>query len=69
MTIAPMSDDKSVARRTFAALRELREALRTRFGADLHELSMGMSGDLTEAIEEGTTCVRIGSALFGPRTP
>ncbi len=67
MTIAPFSDDPSVARTAFARLRELRNTLQDRYRIALPELSMGMSGDLREAIEEGATCVRIGSALFGPR--
>lgn len=67
MTIAPLSDDPTVARRTFANLRIIRNELATRFGAPLRELSMGMSGDLDLAIAEGSTLVRIGSALYGPR--
>lgn len=67
MTIAPLSDDPAVARRTFAALRELRDQLAARAGAPLRELSMGMSGDLEPAIAEGSTLVRIGTALFGVR--
>ena len=67
MTIAPFADDPSVARTAFARLRELRNTFQERYRIALPELSMGMSGDLREAIEEGATCVRIGSALFGPR--
>jgi pyridoxal phosphate enzyme (YggS family) len=67
MTIAPLSDDPAVARRTFANLREIRDSLATRFGAALPGLSMGMSGDLDAAIAEGSTLVRVGSALYGPR--
>jgi PLP dependent protein len=67
MTIAPFDPDPSVARRAFASLRELRDRLQDRFATPLPELSMGMTGDLREAIEEGSTCVRVGSALFGPR--
>jgi uncharacterized pyridoxal phosphate-containing UPF0001 family protein len=54
------------ARRDFAALRQLRNALRQRFpvGISLAELSMGMSDDFEVAIEEGATIVRIGSALL-----
>lgn len=69
MTIAPLSDDPDVARRTFANLRMIRDALALRFGVPLHELSMGMSGDLAEAIAEGSTQVRVGTALFGHRPP
>jgi len=67
MTIAPLSDDPAVAHRTFASLRSIRDDLAARFGLPLHELSMGMSGDLEAAIAEGSTQVRIGAALFGPR--
>ena len=67
MTIAPLSGDPAVAARCFARLRELRDALAAQSGAPLRELSMGMSGDLDEAIREGSTLVRVGSALFGER--
>jgi pyridoxal phosphate enzyme (YggS family) len=67
MTIAPLSDDSEIARRTFANLREIRDSLAARFGAPLRGLSMGMSGDLDAAIAEGSTLVRVGSALYGPR--
>jgi pyridoxal phosphate enzyme (YggS family) len=67
MTIAPLSDDPVIARRTFANLREIRDTLATQFGTPLRELSMGMSGDLEAAIAEGSTLVRVGSALYGPR--
>ncbi|MBI3886419.1 MAG: alanine racemase, partial [Opitutae bacterium] len=67
MTIAPFSDDPAVARRTFANLRTIRDELAARFGVPLAELSMGMSGDLDAAIAEGSTMVRVGSALFGAR--
>lgn len=67
MTIAPLSDDPAVAHRTFANLRTIRDGLTVRFGVPLRELSMGMSGDLEAAIAEGSTQVRVGSALFGPR--
>jgi pyridoxal phosphate enzyme (YggS family) len=67
MTIAPLSDDPAVARATFANLRAIRDQLAASQGATLRELSMGMSGDLDAAIAEGSTMVRVGSALFGPR--
>jgi hypothetical protein len=56
-----------VAARAFAGLRELRDRLAGQFGVPLRELSMGMSGDLAEAIAAGSTLVRVGSALFGAR--
>src|SRR3954471_10672036 len=61
MTIAPLSDDPAVARRTFANLRAIRDELAARSGRPLRELSMGMSGDLDAAIAEGSTLVRVGS--------
>jgi pyridoxal phosphate enzyme (YggS family) len=67
MTIAPLSDDPDVARGTFRALREIRDSLAARFGVPLQELSMGMTQDLELAIAEGSTCVRVGTALFGKR--
>ena len=67
MAVAPLSDDPAVADRTFAELRLCRDALAARFGVALPELSMGMSGDLESAVAAGSTCVRVGSALFGSR--
>jgi PLP dependent protein len=67
MTIAPLSDDPDLARRTFANLRAIRDDLATRLGPPLRELSMGMSSDLEAAIAEGSTLVRIGTALYGSR--
>ncbi len=67
MTIAPLSNDPAVARRAFAALRALRVRLAQEFSAPLPVLSMGMSGDLAAAVTEGSTLVRIGTALFGAR--
>lgn len=68
MTIAPLDEDPESARACFRGLRGLRDQLaRKHSGIDLRELSMGMSGDFEIAIEEGSTLVRIGTALFGPR--
>lgn len=67
MTIAPLSSDPSVAARAFARLRALRDSLAAKSGAPLRELSMGMSSDLEAAVAEGSTQVRIGTALFGER--
>lgn len=67
MTIAPLSDDPAVARSCFAALRNCRDRLEASFGVALPELSMGMSGDLEVAIQEGSTMVRVGTALYGKR--
>jgi pyridoxal phosphate enzyme (YggS family) len=68
MTVAPLDEDPETARRCFRDLRTLRDALAQRHPrVDLGELSMGMSGDYEIAIEEGSTLVRIGTALFGVR--
>lgn len=67
MTIAPLSPDPAVARRTFANLRNVRDQLAAQLGAPLRELSMGMTGDLAAAVAEGSTLVRVGTALYGPR--
>ncbi len=69
MTIGPLEGGRDAARRAFAGLRELVERLRQRTGLALPELSMGMSGDLEEAVAEGSTLIRVGSALFGERDP
>ena len=67
MTVAPLSDNPDGARRAFSALRELRDRLAREHGTPLPELSMGMTGALEAAIAEGSTLVRVGTALFGPR--
>ena len=67
MTVAEDTGDERVLRETFSGLRELREKLRRAAGLPLPELSMGMSGDYMIAVEEGSTIVRVGSAIFGPR--
>ena len=66
MTVPPPTPIQEGARRYFAALRELRDGLLHRW-PDLLELSMGMSGDYSIAVEEGATMVRVGTALFGDR--
>jgi len=67
MTIATNSPDPEDARRCFRLLREVRDRLVGQGLGDLRELSMGMSGDLEVAIEEGSTLLRVGSAVFGER--
>jgi len=62
MTVPPFTDDPEGARPYFHQLRELRERL-----GGLDVLSMGMSNDFEVAIEEGSTCVRIGTGIFGER--
>jgi len=67
MTIAPYSPEPEKSRPHFAGLRELRDKIEADTGLRLPVLSMGMSGDFGVAVEEGSTCVRIGTALFGER--
>ncbi len=70
MTVPPFTDDPEGARPYFRRLRELREGLAARNlpAVNLDILSMGMSHDFEVAIEEGSTCVRLGTAIFGTRT-
>lgn len=69
MTIPPYSEDPGGARQYFRGLRELREkiALRNLPRVKMDVLSMGMSHDFEVAIEEGSTCIRVGTAIFGER--
>lgn len=67
MTMAALAADEDEQRRTFALLRQLRDASQAR-GQVGHELSMGMSGDYLVAVEEGATMVRLGTLLFGERS-
>jgi len=72
MTLAPNTDEEAPVRAAFRKLAAARRELETRFpgtagGLDLSCLSMGMSGDFETAIEEGSTMLRIGSAIFGER--
>ncbi len=67
MSIGQPVERPEQARREFAALRELRDRAARALGVALPQLSMGMSGDYEVAVEEGSTLVRIGTALFGAR--
>lgn len=68
MTVPPLDENPETARVSFRRLRELHDELVRSYPAlDFSELSMGMSGDFEIAIEEGSTLVRIGTALFGAR--
>jgi hypothetical protein len=69
MTVPPFTDDPEGARPYFRNLRDLRDRLTVRNlpSVSLDVLSMGMSHDFEVAIEEGSTCVRIGTAIFGER--
>ena len=69
MAIPPFREDPEQARPFFVALRQIRDRLQDSEGVALPELSMGMSHDFSVAIQEGATLVRIGTALFGPRSP
>src|SRR6266540_5883965 len=68
MTLAPLTDDEDVQRRTFRGLRLLRDRIKEEEGVWLPTLSMGMSGDYASAAQEGATVIRLGTVLFGPRT-
>lgn len=67
MTIAPYARDPEKVRPVFRRLRELQTRCAERLGVPFPVLSMGMSGDFEVAIEEGSTLIRIGTALFGER--
>ena len=68
MTVGPNTRDEDKKRQSFIDLRELSYYLNQQSGErKLKELSMGMSGDYELAVEEGSTMVRLGTALFGPR--
>jgi len=69
MTVPPYTEDPNGARPFFRKLRALRDRIAERKlpAAGMHVLSMGMSHDFEIAIEEGSTCVRVGTAIFGAR--
>jgi hypothetical protein len=69
MTVPPFTDDPEGARPYFRRLRELRDQIAARKlpAIGMEELSMGMSHDFEVAIQEGSTCVRVGTAIFGAR--
>lgn len=69
MTIPPLAPEGEASRKYFRKLRELRDDFAARFQISLRHLSMGMTGDFVVAIEEGATLVRVGTAIFGKRTP
>jgi PLP dependent protein len=66
MTVPPWSEDAETARPYFRELRRLRDEAAVRFPW-VTQLSMGMSNDFSVAIEEGSTCVRVGTSIFGKR--
>ena len=68
MTIGPRTTDLEKIRKSFIQLRELRDSINQSIKqANMRVLSMGMSGDYEIAVEEGSTMVRLGTALFGAR--
>lgn len=68
MTMAPFTQDVNIIRKSFISLRNTANLLKNKFPSlDFSELSMGMSGDFEIAIEEGSTQVRVGTAIFGER--
>ena len=70
MTMAPFYQDPQDARPHFVALRQLRDDLARDYAMpDLQELSMGMTNDYVQAVQEGASMIRVGSAIFGPRQP
>jgi len=71
MTVGPLTQEESAIRKSFRMLYALREKINDQLTTDkqLHELSMGMSSDFEIAIEEGSTMIRLGTALFGKRKP
>lgn len=68
MTMAPLGADETELRKVFSGLRTLRDRIESSLGTKLPELSMGMSQDYETAIAEGSTIVRIGTAIFGGRS-
>ena len=66
MTMAPLTDNEMIIRKSFRDLRNLKDEINNK-GYSLTELSMGMTSDFEIAIEEGATMLRIGSAIFGER--
>lgn len=66
MTIAPLTNNQNLIRKSFRDLAELKNKINAK-GFNLTELSMGMTSDFEIAIEEGATMLRIGSAIFGER--
>ncbi|MGH9399761.1 MAG: YggS family pyridoxal phosphate-dependent enzyme [Thermoanaerobaculia bacterium] len=67
MAVPPFDPDPERARPWFRQLREIRDRIEGSLGRKLPEISAGMSHDFTVAVEEGSTQVRLGTALFGPR--
>lgn len=67
MAIPAASDEPAQQRRVFARMAELRDELQQQLGRELDTLSMGMSDDAEMAVAEGSTIIRVGTGIFGPR--
>jgi len=67
MVLPPFFEDGEESRPYFARLRELKEKMEKKLGRNLPHLSMGMTADFPQAIEEGATLIRVGTRLFGAR--
>ena len=68
MTVGPLTKNEKDIRRSFWLLRKTKEDLNSKLNKKkINELSMGMSNDFQIAVEEGSTMIRIGTALFGKR--
>ena len=68
MTIGPNTSKEQSIRYAFTTLRQTKEWLESETGRKIKHLSMGMSGDYEVAVEEGSTMIRVGSFLYGPRS-
>ena len=68
MTVGPNTSNKQNIRHAFTTLRETKEWVEVETGRKIKHLSMGMSGDYEVAVEEGSTMIRLGSFLYGPRS-
>ena len=69
MTLAANTDDRDAVRACFTTMTDLQSRLRDEHGRGCDTLSMGMSGDYERAVECGSTCVRLGTTIFGARAP
>ena len=67
MTVGPHTSNIQSIRHSFTTLRETRDWVESETGKKIKHLSMGMSGDYEVAVEEGSTMIRVGSFLYGPR--
>jgi len=68
MTVGPNTSNKKNIRHAFTTLRETKDWVEVETGRKIKHLSMGMSGDYEMAVEEGSTMIRVGSFLYGPRS-